>query len=106
MVTHAPASHAWKRLGNHFRERRLRQHVTQEFTAAWLRVDRSTIVRIEAGVMPPSAALLVALETALGLPVGSSFAVLAGRTAAPVPTLADPSEGQPTVCGHEPYCQP
>lgn len=103
-VTHAPAPSDWKRLGSYLRNARADLGISQEFTGLWLRVGHRTIARIEDGSHQPSAAVLAALETALGLPPGSSFEVLA-RSQRPrqSSTLMDPTQ-VPTACGHSPTC--
>lgn len=103
-VTHAPASSDWRRLGRYLRNARVDLGVSQEFAGLWLRVNRSVIARIEDGSHQPSAVVLASLETALGLPPGSSFEVLArGRRPLQSLTLIDPTQ-LPTVCGHSPIC--
>lgn len=104
MVTHAPAPHDWKRLGAYLRDARINRGITREFTAMWLRIDRPTIASIEEGDARPSALILAAMETALGLSPGSTFAVLAGQTAdTHLATIVDPTQ-LPTLCGHGPSC--
>ncbi|WP_416070529.1 helix-turn-helix domain-containing protein [Streptomyces sp. ME01-18h] len=105
MTTHEPNPLAWKRLGEHLREARVRLGIPREFTSLWLRVDRMTIARIEEGKARPSVVTLAAMETALGLPPGSTLAALAGQPAAMShpSTLIDPTQ-QPTLCRHDPNC--
>ncbi|MFI5473173.1 helix-turn-helix transcriptional regulator [Streptomyces cacaoi] len=107
MGMHALTARSWECLGNHLREARATQRVSQEFLASWIGVDHRTVARIEVGRMAPSVAHLSAMELALGLRPGASFEVLADVSNPHLPSQA-PTRLQlsleTTLCGHDPRC--
>lgn len=115
MGMHAPTAHAWERLGDHLRQERTTQRVTQEFLARWLGIDMRTVARIETGHRRPSVAHLSAMELALGMRPGVSLEVLAGvPSAGRVASFPHLPSGAPTLlelstetthCGHDPRCR-
>jgi transcriptional regulator with XRE-family HTH domain len=107
MGMHAPTARSWECLGNHLREARATQRVSQEFLASWIGVDPRTVGRIEIGQRAPSVAHLFAMELALGLRPGASFEVLAGASTTHLPSQAPTRlelSLETTHCGHSPRC--
>lgn len=115
MRAHAHPTQAWERLGDHLRQARITQGVTQEFMATWLGINRFTVARIEAGRTSLLVSHLSGMELALGLRPGVSLEVLVGapdpigatrgeqRSPSHPPTRRELAT-EKTLCGHTPRC--